>query len=311
MKISYCAPAKVILSGEHAVVYGKPALVCSIDKKLTVTFFSSKKVSNNNKFFLSIFNQIRTFLIKKKLNPPLKKFDFKIDSEIPIGQGLGSSASLSTALISAYLEFHFQKEFNKDFVNQLAYQLEKIFHKNPSGVDNTAVTFGGLIYYRKEFEFLKNISLLNFKIPQEIEEKLFLINSGKPKETTKEMVNLVTDLANKKPKFLEKVLSAIEKTTKEMVISLVKKDKNLFQKALINNQIYLEKLGVVSQKTKLLLKRLKKFGVGKITGAGGKKEGSGFIIFYTQNKEKLINFLKKEKINYFKFIPNYKGLTKL
>jgi len=65
---------------------------------------------------------------------------------------------------------------------------------------------------------------------------------------------------------------------------------------------------VVSSKTKKLLQKLSSFGVGKITGAGGKKRDSGFILFFAEKEKKLISFLKKEKISYFKFQPNYSGL---
>ena len=73
----------------------------------------------------------------------------------------------------------------------------------------------------------------------------------------------------------------------------------------------LEKLEIVSEKTKKLLSKLSKFGTGKITGAGGRKEGSGFILFYAEDKEKLVEYLNEKKFKYYKFEPDNKGIIRL
>lgn len=308
--VSFQAPAKVIFSGEHAVVYGKPALAAAINLSLTFSLEVDQKKQKTliQKEIFFISEKVKEFLNKKKIKFNDRKFKYQIESNIPIGYGLGSSAALSTASVAAFLNFYSQKNFSQPEINQLAYEVEKYFHKKPSGIDNTTSCFGGLIYYRKEFEFLRNISVLNFKIPNKIGERLFLIDSGKPKETTKEMVTIVAKRYNKEPRLIESVLIDIEKTTKKMVISLVDGDNKLFKQSLIDNQILLEILGVVSKTTKKLLFSLEPYGVGKITGAGGQKQGSGFILFYAENKEGLVNYLKKQKIRFFKFKVNYQGL---
>ncbi len=304
--ISYQAPGKVILSGEHAVVYGKPALVSAIDKKLTFRLFQDKKIKDESLDFIA--QTVKKFLAKKQVKFFDRPYSFEVQSEIPIGRGLGSSAALSVAAVAAFLEFYSGKKFEREMINNLAYEVEKKFHQNPSGVDNTVSCFGGLIFYRKEFEFLKNISLLNFKIPKKIEENLFLIDGGQTKESTREMVERVKEKYNKKQTLIEELLARIEKTTKKMTVSLVKEDANLFSQMIMENEIYLEILGIVSKKTKKLLEKLQSFGVGKITGAGGIKEGSGFILFFSFNKKGLIDFLEKNKIDFFAFKQNFEGV---
>lgn len=300
MKISYSAPAKVILSGEHAVVYGKPALVSSIDLRLKFSIWKeAAKTTDRDILFIS--QKIKNYLTKEKISFTDIPFNFKIESDIPMGRGLGSSAALSVASSAAFLEFYTGQMFEKEIVNNLAYKIEKKFHKNPSGVDNSTACFGGLILYKKNTP-IKN---LNFKTPKVIEEKLFLIDTGKPEETTGEMVDFV------KTKINGDILNDIEKITSKLVISIKKNDESIFKKCFIDNEKELEKLGIVSEKTKKLLVSLSKFGVGKVTGAGGRKTNSGFILFLPENKKGLENFLILNKINYYQFAPDYQGLKKI
>lgn len=303
MKISYSAPAKVILSGEHAVVYGKPALVSAINLRLKFSLWEEKK-SINEKDILFISQRVKNYLKKEKIDFVDKPFNFEIESKIPIGRGLGSSAALSVASVAAFLEFYNGRQFEKEVINNLAYQIEKHFHQNPSGVDNSAACFGGLILYQKKIS-LKN---LDYKIPKIIGEKLFLIDTGKPNEKTSEMVNLVAKFYKQTPNMARKVIDDIEKITIKLQSAVRNKNANSFKECLDNNEKMLEKLGVVSEKTKKLLADLSKFGVGKITGAGGYKIDSGFILFLAEDKEKLAEFLKRKKINYYQFIPDYQGL---
>lgn len=309
--ITFSAPAKVILSGEHSVVYGHPALVASIDKRLYFSlsekdFFNKKKDEKSKKIVKLIEKTVVSYLEKNKIAYHQKKYSFKIESEIPVGCGLGSSAAFSVAATACFLKFLTNKDFPKEEINKLAYQIETYFHQNPSGVDNTASCFGGLIYYRKEFEFLKNTSFLNFKIPKNF--SLYLIDSERPKEKTKEMVKAVFEKYKKNPSFFENVFFDIEKTTKKMVLAIKEENKALFQEAILDNEIFLEIIGVVPSKTKKLLQKLSSFGVGKITGAGGKSRGSGFILFFAQKEKELISFLEKEKINFLKFAFDDKGV---
>lgn len=300
MKISYSAPAKVILSGEHAVVYGKPALVSAINLRLKFSLFESeKKIKDKN--ILLISSEVKEYLEREKIVFKNKKFGFKIESEIPVGRGLGSSAALSVASSAAFLEFYVGRKFEKKTINNLAFEIEKYFHQNPSGVDNSAACFGGLILYQKKIQ----LTNLNFKIPKQFEKKLFLIDSGEPKEKTKEMVNFVSTKIN------NEILSEIEKTVNKLIISIRKEDKIAFKQCLIDNEKLLEKIGVVSEKTKKILNKLSKLGCGKVTGAGGRETGSGFILFFTENKKELEIFLKNNKIEYYQFVPDYQGLTRI
>lgn len=307
--LTYSAPAKVILSGEHAVVYGKPALVSAIDLRL---HFTVTEAENNitDKTVLFISELVRKFLKKKNISYDTRSFNFKIVSSIPQGTGLGSSAALSTASVAALLEFYTGRAFDLETINNLSYKVEKFFHQNPSGVDNTVSCFGGLVFFRREFEFLKTISLLNFKIPQKIERNLYLIYSGKPIESTAEMVKSVGAIYNSKPAVVEEIFCEIERSTKKMTVALASEERLLFKQALIKNQLLLEKISVVSKKTQNLLRQLQSFGVGKITGAGGKKRSSGFLFFYTDSAKNLEDYLNDKKLSFYKFRQTSIGVRK-
>lgn len=306
-KITYSAPAKVIISGEHAVVFGKPALVSAINIRLRFSMWETAVLKEDSNIQLLV-DVVKKYLAKEKIKYKNKNFDFEISSKIPIGRGLGSSAAFCVAGVAAILHFYTRKQYPLEAINQLAYQCEKKFHKNPSGVDPSTVCYGGLIYYRKEFEFLKNISKLNITIPKAIEENLFLIDTGKPLENTGEMVVMVGALYNKEPNIIESVLNQIEKVTRKITISLMKKDLTMFQESIQTNQVLLEKIGVVSNQTKTILKQINQFGFGKITGAGGYKKGSGFLLFFAQDRNKLKKYCQKNKLDYYKFKQSEKGL---
>jgi len=309
-KISYSAPAKVILSGEHAVVYGKPALVSAINKRLTVSIIEDKNKRMNPKM-AEIILIVKKYLQNKKVQIEEKNCHISIQSDIPIGRGLGSSGALSVAAAASLMEFFTNIQFNPEEINNCAYQIEKLFHKNASGVDPTTSCFGGLIFYRKEFEFLKTISSLHAKVPKEIAENLYLIDSGKPYETTAEMVQQVGRLYNSKSMFVESIFQKIERITKRMVISLMKEDAEFFKETITESEELLEKIGVVSSSTKKLLEILKPYGVGKITGAGGKKNGSGYLLFYVVEKNKLEKYLQEKNISYLAFQPSEEGVVKI
>jgi len=80
------------------------------------------------------------------------------------------------------------------------------------------------------------------------------------------------------------------------------------KKSVLANEILLEKIKVVSNKTKQLLNNLTSCGFGKITGAGGKQDGSGYILFFAEKKDKIESYLKHNRISFIKFQQDSEGL---
>jgi mevalonate kinase len=307
--IHYSAPAKIILSGEHSVTYGKPAFVAAISLRLHVEIEASdkRKVDPSIEEAIDFIEAIILTHIEKTEKTSKKNFRLTITSDIPQGRGMGSSAAFCVAAAAALLEFYTGKPSEKEIVNNLAYQSEKFFHGAPSGVDVSASCIGGLIFYRKEFEFLKVISSLNFKIPHNIQNTLCLIDSGEPVEPTAEMIKVVGKRYNEIPREMEHTISEIEKCTKRLVVAIVKEDIQFFQETLKDNEQYLVELGIVSQDTQHLLDSISTLGVGKVTGAGGVHSGYGMILFsgYEPEFRKQLDY---KKITYFPFELDFDGL---
>lgn len=257
------APGKLIISGEHAVVYGYPVLVTAVNKRLTAVITGGRR---------------------------------KIESSIPIGCGMGSSAAFAVAT-SAARTFLKNKKLDLDEINKMAYKMEKKRHGNPSGVDNTISTYGGLLWFRKESESLKLFSSIKVKrtLP-----KIYLVDTGRPLESTKEMVAKVGRLYKKDPLNTEIVFRKIERVTRSFLKYLLGEGAINFQELIKENESLLEKLGVVSDSTVKLIKGIEKVGgAAKISGAGGWKDKSGILLLYHKNPEKLHIFAKKNNLNLF------------
>ena len=295
------APGKIILSGEHAVVYGYPGFYAATSLRMNVELHKGTRKLDKTSFADYAFNKaLLSFGIKDNIN-----YSFKVNSRIPIGSGMGSSASLAVCM-SALAQKLSQKEFNLEEINKVAYEIEKKQHGKPSGGDNTIVTYGGFVWYRKEAENLKVFSKIN---PKKSISNLFIINSGTPKETTGEMVSLVREKYEKNPVTIKKIFNHIESCSKGF-LKLVLGEENIELKDLISlNERYLEELGVVSQETKELISLLeKKKAFVKISGAGGSSHGSGILLVYHKNPESLKNFVKSKKLDMIPVSLGKKGV---
>lgn len=263
---------KVILAGEHAVVYGKMALAASISLGVTV------------KVVDEIFE--KSDLVKKAIEVAggNENIQVKIESELPIGSGLGSSAAVAAATIKAVREL-LGKPVDNDELFKLTMECEKLAHGNPSGLDPTTVIYGGLIAFTKGQPFER----LNILKPV----KIVLVNSGKPDESTKEMIELVAINKDK-----DEIIDRIGDLTIEF--------KNLLESgqdisAILNqNGLLLEELGVVGTKATTLSKEIRNLGGSvKIAGAGGVKTGSGTMIVMAPDYTKIKKLLDNKQIDYF------------
>lgn len=301
MQVKASVPGKIILSGEHAVVYGKPAIAAAVDKRLTVTLQSrndGKKIIQTDADDTKLIDAAIK-VVKNGLEMQKKGFDLNVKSEIPIGAGMGSSAAVAVAVAATLVVASTgQSKLDLEKINKLAYEVERIQHGTPSGIDNFTVTFGGFLWYRKELEFLKTFWKLQFKVTKDMQH-FYLINTGKPVETTGEMVKMVKQKLETADLTLE-VLHDIEGVTKKVLLGIRGEDEKLLLSSMSENERLLEKLGVVGEFAKNIVQEIEQSGgVAKISGAGGVKDRSGILLVYHKDKNTVAKIAKKHNLDWF------------
>lgn len=294
-KVIVSAPAKIHLSGEHAVVYGNPAVLVSTSNRLYVTLSSNKDAKSltlhtfrkNNSYgdhIIKIFERQYGVAVSDDVY-------IQITSDIKEGAGMGSSAALAASLLGALMEFY-EKGWNIQKINELSHKAEGFVHKNSSGSDTAIVTNGGLLWYRKELDFLKTFWLLSYKIPKSF-PPIVLIHTPRS-ESTGDMVSFVAKKQDANPKQFIQMLWEFQSVTRDIVAAIHDENREQFTKAIKRNEKLLEKLGVVSVSTKKLIREIEKLGgVAKISGAGGRKSGSGTVVAVHKNPRVLQSIATK------------------
>ena len=294
MKSKASAPGKVILFGEHFVVYGVKAILCSINKRVTVTAekTSERKISINSEIGKLVLEPNKSIL---EINSPLKPFYYlankaienedtgihiEIDSEIPIGAGLGSSSACCVAGSAAI--FKLFGNISKEEILKRAIEAERTIFENTSGADCTVCTYGGVMEYDKNKGFKKIQDEPNFQ--------LIIVNSN-IEHSTQSMVFKVKEFKNRNKEEFSR-LKNLESKLVEDVLRLVKekKIKEIGEK-MNQNQEYLETLGISNNELTKMVKIGQESSYGaKITGSGG-----GGCIFVLTNESDLQRILKEFK----------------
>ena len=288
MKSIASAPGKIILFGEHFVVYGIKAILCSIDMRITATstFLDERIVrikssigesevdlnSLNNLEKVSK-NFMRPFfhIVNKAMEeyPSKKGVEIDLESEIPPGVGLGSS-SASCVAATASVNGLFNR-LSKDEVLKRAIQAERTIFEKSSGADSSVSTFGGLMSYDQENGF-QNISIKN--------ELNFIISNSSQVHNTQEVVGQVKNFKEKNEDLFRKLCGQEIEIVKNAIIALKENDLKKIGSLMSENHDLLKKIGVSTEKIDLLVKEAKKTSYGaKITGAGG----GGCIIALVDN----------------------------
>ena len=310
MKSKASSPAKVILFGEHFVVYGVKAILCAIDKRVTVTAETIKE----NK--ISIKSNIGNLELEpnkdiSQINSPLKPFYYlanmliknqktgiqiNVESDIPLGVGLGSSSACCVAGAAAISRLF--KQTSNEEILELAIEAEKTIYENTSGADCTVCTYGGIMEYDKKNGFRKIESKPNFHL---------VIANSNIEHSTKSVVESVNQFKQRDENGFS-ILCDKEAKLVQDVLELLKGNsiKELGQK-ISENQKYLEAIGISNEKLRNMIQigQSKSFGA-KITGAGG--GGCIFALTDESNLEETMSQFKNDNYDCFSVKIDFKGL---
>jgi len=268
---SFTAPGKIILFGEHAVVYGKPAIAIPVSSmrasawsepgegKLTINALDlNEKIGLENK--TSQFSVLAQALLSKtKQNEP--DLTINLTSKLPQGSGMGSSAATSTAVCKA-LSNYLGVDLEKNQISELVFDAEKIVHGTPSGIDNTVVAYESPVYFIKG----------NDPITFDSGRKFYLVIGDTGIESsTKETVGNVRAMWKKEPNLMNGYFDEIENITKGGRMAIEKGNIEMVGELMNDNHELLNKIGVGHPELEKLVELSIKYGAigAKLTGGGG------------------------------------------
>ncbi|WP_073508054.1 mevalonate kinase [Streptobacillus notomytis] len=256
------AYGKVILFGEHSVVYGKNAIALPLK--------SIKVEANIN--FKYIFESEYIRFIKNNI---IKKCDIKdeiyikINSSIPSSRGLGSSTALAVAIADA-----FKKKYNisDEILENIIFESDKFAHGNPSGIDMAVIMNNKKVLFNKK-EGIRDIA---FKL----NAKLVIADSG-IKGNTKDAVSMIAKNYTEMREYIEN----LGNITDRVIIALKNSDLKLLGDLMNLSQNNLKLMKLSNDVIDNLINVAKENSLGaKITGAGL----GGCIISLVENEKKAI-----------------------
>jgi len=285
LKSHALAPAKVILTGEHFVVYGAAAIVAAVniysnaivsrrnDKAIVVRSSSpscamsfvdgSPRVIRGGKDSRAILEPICrvAHAALEHFDGREKGLDIQIDSAIPVGVGLGSSAAVAVSTIAATARL-LRRRTDREAIRRLAFESECMIHKAPSGIDQTISTFGGVVMYRREKPFQR--------IPVRHTFSIIIGNTGK-KRSTGAMVSKVRGFLTKRSALKREILMSAERVAKKALAALQCGDIQQLGELMNLNHELLCQIRVSTKELDRLVSVAQEAGAfgAKLTGAGG------------------------------------------
>ena len=297
--ISASAPGKVILFGEHAVVYGYPAIAVPVTQVYATALVTPNIRGESGSIFLDAPDiELQGHLADLPLENPLAKaiqltlqalgtdrppaMNIRLTSTIPIASGLGSGAAASVALIRGISTF-LGKPLPPDKVNELAFEVEKIYHGTPSGIDNTAITYRQPVYFRRG----KPVETLRVALPL----TLVIGDSGIPSFTA-QVVGEVRAAWEKDPKYYEALFEGIGAITDQARQAIESGRSAELGPWMNENQSLLEKMGVSSPELEELLAAARAAGAQGAKLSGGGRGGNIIALATTDTAQEIARALK-------------------
>jgi len=280
---------KVILFGEHFVVHGVPGIVSAIDstvdaevKKIGegISVRDERKGAEGytEKKRVQQKESIEKMLRSMGMDPEKTILEIWLGGNLPSFSGIGASAASSVAIARAIAE-EFEMVLPEEKINDAAYEAEKAYAGTPSGIDNTAATYGGLIWFKKNLSGGPNtIEKLSITEPIEI----VMGNTGIVADT-KEMVTGVAARKKKNPKKYDLLFKQAEDLAFAARKALEKFDLRKVGELMNENHRLLQEIEVSCKELDYLVNLAREKGAfgAKLTGGGG----GGCMVALTPGKK--------------------------
>ncbi len=284
MSITVTAPGKLMLMGDHAVVYGRPCLVATVDKYLTVKAGLSDSQDDvlatptaNNQTFLT--QAIKLFREHYRLDKPVT-----LETESELGNyGLGSSSAVTVATIKALSELFQQKITDRELFD-LSFKTVLSVQGLGSGFDVASVIYGGIIYFVSKGETIERLPMTDLNL---------VVGYSGVKADTVKMVKSVEGKKKQYSEGVEKIFNSIADLVEKGKNAIFEKDWPTLGKYLNYHQDYLEDLGVSTPKLAGMIAAAREAGAygAKLSGAGG--GDCMFALVDQTSKEKVTKAIEK------------------
>jgi len=287
---------KVILLGEHAVVYGIHAIAAPINLAMQAKVWDDsnglhlilprwgveEKIHHGADHKYSIYKSLD--LILEKLDLQDSGMKIEVVPHIPRAMGLGGSAALAVAIIRA-LDEHFKLGLKDEEVNKFAYESEILAHGNASGIDNALATYGKFRIFRRSDPPV--MQELHVKEPIPI-----VIGITGVESLTAGMVSGVRKAWEKNTALYERIFREIDELSLQAVKAIENHDLQQLGEFMNINQGLLNALQVSSQELEVLIDIARRNGAvgAKLTGAGG---GGAMVAICPENVEKVAVAIRK------------------
>ncbi|MBP1910190.1 mevalonate kinase [Methanolobus bombayensis] len=260
--ITCSAPGKVYLFGEHAVVYGESAICCAVELRTKVSVEKSddmiiESVLGRTGLDHEIHPYVSHAIEKMSQLADIQGIRIVIESELPVGSGLGSSAAVTVAIIQA-LNHLYKCGLSLEDIAKTGHEIERMVQGNASPTDTYVSTMGGVVMIPQR----KKLDLINCPI---------VVGNTHKFSSTKELVSNVSKLRSDFPSIIEPILSNIGRMSIVAEELVAKGDYETIGQLMNVNQGLLDAIGVGSSELSTLVYAARNSGAisAKITGAGG------------------------------------------
>ena len=262
---------KVILFGEHAVVHGRPAIACALDRGATARVSKARDIPlriSHPQGVIEDSPQLRRALdaLFAVFGADAAQWSIEIDIAIPVGVGLGSSAAMAVAVARALADaLNLQGPEAARRIEQAASASESAIHGTPSGIDQRAAMGDDF------FSFARRPDDDPAVAPIEAEPSTWVIASVAPPSSTADMVHAVSSRHDEQPHLCEQIFDTIADISQRSVDALQRGDRQAIGQLMDLNQGLLNALGTSTPALETACHLAREAGAlgAKLTGAGG------------------------------------------